>query len=494
MKNKVFAVCMLLSALVILVGVGCSKETQKLPDISLIGDIYQTSDFIQLFEAAEKKTVKYNDKNLEAVVVSEFIEQLSPVYINYQLYLIANDGFMIKLEKEDLNDTYLAYSDSDGWVFISDKHPVNSRIKDISEIEIVGIKNEPNYDFGLNIIEGQNTFNYSIGELFQKNYSILPVSDGVSSKEYEGEDYSVEVLQNKKVIKVEDLVEGYINTLLLMDGSGEYEYLTSLDGVIELRQNTVNYILPNKHKTYVDLKGIWINPPSTSVMDVYYDTLHYLKNDEKVMVVYIDGFSYLQYERIKNMFPYLNISNYQNVIKANTVYVPVTNSTFASMITGKPPVETGVLNRDYRELKVPTIFDMADQLNKKSVLVEGDIKILNTNIEPILNLDLNQNGYTDDEIYQSALEELSGNYDFMLVHFHGFDEMGHEYGPYSDETLEYIKIMDQYVTDLVGRWDGKVIITADHGMHQTDDAGSHGEFRIEDMLIPYIFIEGGTKD
>jgi predicted AlkP superfamily pyrophosphatase or phosphodiesterase len=78
----------------------------------------------------------------------------------------------------------------------------------------------------------------------------------------------------------------------------------------------------------------------------------------------------------------------------------------------------------------------------------------------------------------------------MVVHFHGIDDSGHSYGDLSAQTLERIRTTDGYVKDLVSRWSGKVIITADHGMHSTLEGGSHGEFRYEDMIVPYIICEG----
>jgi 2,3-bisphosphoglycerate-independent phosphoglycerate mutase len=78
----------------------------------------------------------------------------------------------------------------------------------------------------------------------------------------------------------------------------------------------------------------------------------------------------------------------------------------------------------------------------------------------------------------------------MFVHFHGLDDRGHDYGDMDQKTLEYIKTIDDYINELANHWDGKIIITADHGMHSTSESGSHGEFRFEDLIVPYVIIEG----
>ena len=36
-----------------------------------------------------------------------------------------------------------------------------------------------------------------------------------------------------------------------------------------------------------------------------------------------------------------------------------------------------------------------------------------------------------------------------------------------------------------------IIIAADHGMHSVGNEGNHGDFRFEDLIVPYVMIEGG---
>lgn len=230
-----------------------------------------------------------------------------------------------------------------------------------------------------------------------------------------------------------------------------------------------------------------------SVMDAYHDTLKYLKNSERVMILYLDGFGYHQYEyAIENGYaPFLEKSNKADQV--TTVYEPVTNAGFAAMITGKPPSENGVHSRKEKDLKVISIFGQAQKLNKKALLVEGNIKILNTEIEPLLNIDKNKDGFTDDEVFEKAQKNIQ-EYDLIMVHFHGIDDCGHKYGDLAKKTMERIKIVDGYVEQLVLNWEGRVIITSDHGMHKTEQGGSHGEYIEKDLLIPYLITEGmGNK-
>ncbi|MFA7215632.1 MAG: alkaline phosphatase family protein, partial [Bacillota bacterium] len=163
-------------------------------------------------------------------------------------------------------------------------------------------------------------------------------------------------------------------------------------------------------------------------------------------------------------------------------------------LTGGLPSENGVHTRKEMDISTPSIFEYAKKRGKSSVLVEGNIKILNLEIEPILNIDKNSNGSADDEIRDKALEKMNEGQNLMVVHFHGIDDSGHNYGDLSFQTMERIKLTDGYVKELVYRWDGRVIITADHGMHSTSEGGSHGEFRYEDMVVPYIICEGEGRE
>ena len=98
---------------------------------------------------------------------------------------------------------------------------------------------------------------------------------------------------------------------------------------------------------------------------------------------------------------------------------------------------------------------------------------------PVLSLN-------DEEVYTNAREALKNNPDLIFVHFHGVDDIAQDYGPYARKTLEKIEEIDDYVRALAESFDGRVIITADHGLHGTEEGGAHGIFSSEDMIVPYI--------
>src|SRR6056297_111067 len=278
---------------------------------------------------------------------------------------------------------------------------------------------------------------------------------------------------------------------IIMTYNGGY-YPLDIDGKLEVGKEGINFKNLDGKIIYENVVGIIENSPQISIMDVYYKSKEFLDEDEKVMLIFIDGFGWHQYEYLKDNNSDLYIMKLKGFEKALSVFKPVTNSGYAAMITGEPPYINGILNRDYREVKVDTIFSFVKSVDKEAVLIEGNSNIITTGIDPILNLDLNGNGYNDDEVHQSALNNID-NKDYIFIHFHGFDDSGHSYGPYGDKTVDKFIEIDKYVEELVSKWQGKVIITADHGMHKTEDGGSHGEFRYEDMIVPFGIFEGGKK-
>lgn len=236
-----------------------------------------------------------------------------------------------------------------------------------------------------------------------------------------------------------------------------------------------------------NLKGIYMYHNFHSITDAYNFIKEYMDKDERVFVVLLDGFSLEQYKYAteNNYVNFLN-SCYKN--EALSVYTPVTNAGYAAIITGQTPDKNGVQDRSYRDMKVDSIFKYAVENGKNSTLLEGNIKILNTEIEPILHVDTNKDGDTDDEVFKSAMDAVDENYDFIFIHFHGIDDRGHSHGPHSQETMEYIEKIDNYIEQISLNWDGRIILTSDHGMHETEEGGSHGNCAATDMIVPFFII------
>lgn len=464
--------------MVLVVFTGCTEDANVNNDIQfrnlkIIGDVANVINLGSL-EADQGLVIEDN-----RISLSNIIKSAEPFSENHDILIVGNDGLMAKINGEKVDDCSLEYIEGIGWCSITEKHPVSTKIKDVKEIVV--ISKDIDYDYGFNIFTNEkNIFNITPGQLYLRRDKVEPYIDGESKKTYEDTEYGVTVLKDRRLLDVEELISEEYSRLLALGANGDYRLIDG--GYLELFENKINFIDIDTREYIKDIKGILVNPPATTNMDLYYDTMHYLEED-KVLAIFVDGLGFHQYLMS-------TLCDKYKAEMANTVYKPVTNAGFAAMISGKAPYENGILNRDYRELKTETIFDVAEKMGKKTYLVEANLKILNTSIDPILNLDSDGDSIIDDQILDKSIELFEENPDFMMIHFHSIDDFGHKYGDISKETLDQIELIAEYIRVLKYKWKGKIIITSDHGMHSVDSGGYHGSARYEDIIIPYIITEG----
>jgi hypothetical protein len=465
--------------------------TGFIPAVSITGDVNLTFE-LKSYKEFSVQTFQYKGGSFRGIPLSAIVEKSQPYWNENEILIIGDDGLSSLINDKNLTGCYITFSDTNGWEAINLYHPISSNIKRIKEIVI--ISGDAPLDFGVNIITTEkNLLHLTPGGLYKRLIPIIPRFEGTSTVKHEGVEFSTSIYTRRKLFPLEDLLAGIAGSRLIIMGSmGEYAYIDR-SGYLELKGNKISYLPEERGKSIDTVKGLLVDPPSASVMDLYHDSLHYLETGEKVLAIFIDGFGYHQYLHAigEGYAPFLSVL--PRAVKALSVYQPVTNAGFAAMVTGKTPEESGVFSREQRQLKVPTIFGKVQELGKKAVLIQGDRQILNLEIQPIFNLDENKNGTADDEIFATAMEYLYKDYDFLLVHFKSVDAAGHNNGDLDIKTLAVIKTVDGYIRELIEGWDGRVIIVADHGMHSTEEGGNHGVFRFEDLIVPYIVSEGGRK-
>lgn len=478
MKRK--ALIIVITLLLSLILASCTQSAaniseQNYRDLKIIGDI---NNVINIGDIDESYNISITNNSIQ---LSDIIASAEPFSKGFSILIVGNDGLMAEVEGEKVSDCSLKHEEGIGWCSITEKHPVSTKIKDVKEIVVISKDND--LDIGTNIFtKNKNILNITPGQLYLMRGSLVPYIDGKSKKDYEDEVYRATVYKEKKLLNLKDIIPEYSDKpLLAFGGQGEYQRIN--EGFLELYENKINYVNIDTREYIKDLKGILIDPPANTNMDLYYDVEHYLNEDEKVLVLFVDGLSYEQ--SIATGF-----DDKYEVHVANTIFKPVTNAGFAAMITGKPPIENGVLNRDYRELKCETIFDLAEKMSKSTTLVEAELKILNTKLDPILNIDSDDDDLVDDDVFEKSLKILDEAPDLLMVHFHSIDDFGHKYGDMDTRTHDQIGVIDGYIDQLKSKWDGRIIITSDHGMHSVAEGGYHGSARYEDIIIPYIITKG----
>ncbi|MDX9869849.1 MAG: alkaline phosphatase family protein, partial [Candidatus Cloacimonadales bacterium] len=97
----------------------------------------------------------------------------------------------------------------------------------------------------------------------------------------------------------------------------------------------------------------------------------------------------------------------------------------------------------------------------------------------------------DDEIFDAAMKYIQDEKKlFILVHFHSVDDMNHEYGPYSQESMNQLKTIFEYTQTLIDTFVGQVIIFSDHGAHSyLNQGGTHGSAKAEDIVGVVKYVE-----
>jgi hypothetical protein len=278
--------------------------------------------------------------------------------------------------------------------------------------------------------------------------------------------------------------EGNAPGFAVYTGDGDILYANKIEKI----RKTIGgkFVIKTDSFTVENPIGIVENPPLESIVGIYGKVLASINRNNNVLIIYIDGLGYEIYKNSMSSGTIPYIASLNPGAEALTVYPSITDVTFASMVTGETPKYTGIHSREKIPLSVPTIFDIASEKGKSSMVLEGNMKILTDEVPTILNIDENKNGTIDDEIYQCALNELANPTNILVVHFHSYDDFGHKYGPGSQEALSQLGVLDSYIENIVKDYKGDVIIASDHGMHNTEDGGEHGTFSSEDMFIPII--------
>lgn len=216
---------------------------------------------------------------------------------------------------------------------------------------------------------------------------------------------------------------------------------------------------------------------------------------DHVLLLFLDGFGYLRYQQARQAGLIPNLAGLESPIVGVTTYPPITAVSTASLLTGAPPAVHGVDRRGIRMTESETLFDVAQQAGLQVRAVEGDALAFQLRgAEFELSGDRNNNGMTDDEVLENAIDILQDQApDLFFVHFHGIDDAGHTYGPGSAEESRVVAFVDGAVGEILAAMprNSLILIFADHGMHLVDEdgrLGNHGHLIPLDMLIPIIMV------
>ncbi len=382
------------------------------------------------------------------------------------------DGVMAEIALDEIDENCrLSLTEETGWTFHAPNHPPQAGIKNMDKIIVVsGVMAQEQACF--RIIEDEQTTTLSYGSLFKEPAEQISVLEGDAKKN----EYSVQAYTKRSIIPISNYADSVSSALGYFSDGSQQEI--EIDGYIEWRGNSADYIAPDAKTRIPGLIGVWFDAPAASITDVPADVEAY---DGNTMVILVDGLGYIA----TNMYTPSFIDGAE-ISPARSVMPCISNVGLAAMVTGQTPDINGVTERGLRELLVQDMFAGRD-----AAMIEGHTKLVSTGIEQSLNADENGDGSTDDEVFADAMEAVKAGHELIFVHFHGVDDYSHTYGTHAPETQDKIAEVDGFIKQLTDEFTGKVIITADHGMHDTtgEKIGDHGEFRYEDMTVPYIEFE-----
>lgn len=179
-------------------------------------------------------------------------------------------------------------------------------------------------------------------------------------------------------------------------------------------------------------------------------------------------------------------------LNAQTVYPSVTLVSHSSMLVGVCPSKHGVDWNDYTPANgyaIGTdIFDLAHAAGLQTVMYVGKEKLRQITEPSSTDIFVYIND-RDLVIADALITDFPQDFGLLFVHFPTVDWMGHVYGWMSPQQLSVAFRADEALGNILAELDARdlrdetlIIVTADHGGHDT----SHGSSRPENMTIPWV--------
>ncbi|MEG0090923.1 MAG: alkaline phosphatase family protein [Oscillospiraceae bacterium] len=480
--KKITAIVMSLSLIVCLAG--CARAEKSVPfaaRVSVQGDVENP----YLFTGEEGyKSYKITDEGKEytAVSLGDIVAAAQPNAEEHTLLLIGRDGLTSEIDGKDLSGCHIAYTDDLGWQHIAENHPISSRVKLLDKIVVVAKDYEMQ---GANFAGNTKKTSLTPGSVYKTGFGSEIVKSGTS--EINGR--YVSVYTKDITARLTDVMD-FEKTVAIFtkDGRTTFDRPNENSRII-VGTNSITYIKSTDERVE-NIGGILADPPLLSITETYNDALSKLDKGQRVLIIEIDGWgkTIADYAKEKGVSKFLNGCEQQTLL---SVYPFVSTAGLAAMVTGKTGEENGIYSRQHKELKCEDIFETVAKSGKKASYIENSIGLIKTSLPPTLSPDIDK---PDDGVLKNTLTAIESDSDFIYTHFHSVDDFATTYGPYADKTMAQLDEVDRMVQQLAEKFEGTVIITADHGLHEKGEGGFHGIVSKEDSLVPYIMIEGGKND
>ncbi|MCL2445365.1 MAG: alkaline phosphatase family protein [Oscillospiraceae bacterium] len=376
----------------------------------------------------------------------------------FSLLAIAHDGFAVQL-RDGLDNVQLRYRN--GWELYAPQHPPSANIRDIAQLIVLSEGDDP-YTVRLIDAEG-NVQETTAGQLFMHPPQRALRRIGTSWIDY----HRASVFHAEYRVPLSELLPESRRAAIFRR-CGAVTFDTMAGRYLLIERNQIDLIAPHARIFDIpDIVGIMADSPILQITQLFHDAMRFIEQEQPVLAIKIDGLGW-------EMLEYAPFIRSLNPQRALTVWPPITPTGLASMLTGETANVHGIARRGQRDLLVDDIFTLVPN----SVHIGARNSFINTSLPPQLTT-------SDADAFMLAQQAIAEPADFTFVHFKQVDSTAHYHGPHAAQTQQAIAEIDDFVRMLAEQFGGRMIITSDHGLHNTADGGNHGLFLPQDMLVPY---------
>jgi predicted AlkP superfamily pyrophosphatase or phosphodiesterase len=217
---------------------------------------------------------------------------------------------------------------------------------------------------------------------------------------------------------------------------------------------------------------------------------------EQVLVISIDGARPDAIQQVDT--PHIDALAERGAFtwQAETILPPATLPAHASMLTGLNVDEHGIDYNSYRpgSIDTPTFLLRTHEAGYRTAMAIGKEKLSQFRQSDDVGYTFARLG--DRSVVNAALDFLDDGYEVIFVHLPNPDFFGHLIGWMSDPYLYELQNTDAQIGRLLDGYAERnlldntlVILTADHGGHDTE----HGQDIPEDRLIPWMIAGPGIQ-
>ncbi len=216
---------------------------------------------------------------------------------------------------------------------------------------------------------------------------------------------------------------------------------------------------------------------------------------ERVLIITVDGLrpEPISFDLMPNLLSLMEQGVYS--LTAQTIYPSSTLPAHASMFTSMCPDKHGVDWNDYFPKRgyanSPTLFEIAHEAGLKTVMIVSKEKLQQITRPESIDVFKFVND-RDSVVAEASAPIIAEGFDLMLIHLSLVDILGHEYGWLSPDYFIGAHRADEAIGMILAALDEAgirqgtlIIVTADHGGHET----SHGGSSAEEMTVPWILSE-----